>query len=91
MKNKMKTAKSNKKGKVLKTIMMVIGAGALAVYFSKERNRSKSQEKALELGNYLLGKMNDEKRILSSKAKDLIKRTKASGKEIDNILSEYNN
>jgi uncharacterized protein YoxC len=85
----MKTEKSNKGVKVIKTILMVIGAGALAVYFSKERNRSKSQEKALELGNYLLGKVKEEKDYISNKTKDLIRKTKTAKDDIDSILSDY--
>jgi hypothetical protein len=85
----METEKSNKTEKVIKTILMVIGAGALAVYFSKERNRSQGRKKALEFGNYLLGKMNKEKKLLSNKAQDLIRKTKDTGDDIENILSDY--
>ncbi|WP_373522399.1 hypothetical protein [Aquiflexum sp.] len=65
----MKVEKSNKLGRFLKTTMMVIGAGVLAVYLSDEKNRVKSREKASEWGNYLLGKVKDEKDYISKKAK----------------------
>lgn len=85
----MKIEKSNTTGTVIKTILMVIGAGALAAYFSNERNRTKSKEKALELGNYLLGKVEEEKDYISNKTKKLMRKSKAAGNEIDNILSDY--
>lgn len=78
----MKTEKSNKIGKVIKTILMVIGAGALAVYFSDERNRTKTKEKAQDLGNYLLDKVEDEKDYISNKTNDLMRKAKAAGNEI---------
>lgn len=87
----MKTNKSSKTGKVIGTILMVIGAGAVISFFSSQKNRSKSQEKALELGNYLLEKVKDEKNMLSNKSKKLMSKTKSAGQEIDKMLSEYNN
>jgi uncharacterized protein HemX len=89
MKNNMKKMKSNKTGKVLGTILMVIGAGAFVGFFSSQKNRSKTQEKALELGNYVLGKVDAEKNTLISKAKELIRKTKSVEQDIDGLLSTY--
>lgn len=86
MKNNLKKVKSNKTGRVIGTILMVIGAGAVIGFFSSKRNRTKSQEKAKELGNYLLAKVEDEKYILTNKAKDLISKTREVGKDIDGLL-----
>jgi hypothetical protein len=87
----MRIEKSNKLGRFLKTTLMVIGAGALAVYFSDEKNRIRSQKKASELGNYLLGKVKEEKDYISNKSKDLMNKTKDAGKDINKTLSEYGN
>ncbi|WP_373494048.1 hypothetical protein [Aquiflexum sp.] len=87
----MKAEKSNKTGKVIKTILMLIGAGAVVGFFSSQRNRAKTQEKAQEFGNYLLEKVKDEKDMISNKTKELIRKTKAAGEDVDNVLSEYRN
>lgn len=91
MRNSMKLEKSNKTSKVIKTILMLIGAGAVVGFFSSQRNRTKTQEKALEFGDYLLEKVKDEKDMLSSKTKELIRKTKDAGQDVDKILSEYAN
>jgi len=85
----MKTKSSKTTGRVIGSVLMVIGAGALVGFFSSQKNRSKSKEKALEFGNFILGKMKSEKKILSNKAKELIRKTKGAGEEIDAILSKY--
>jgi hypothetical protein len=85
----MKTKSSKTTGRIIGSVLMVIGAGALVGFFSSQKNRSKSQEKALEFGNYILGKVKSEKKILSNKAKELIRKTKGAGDEIEAILAKY--
>ena len=85
----MKTKSSKTTGRVIGSVLMVIGAGALVGFFSSQKNRSKSKEKALGFGNFILGKMKSEKKILSNKAKELIRKTNGASEEIDTILSKY--
>jgi uncharacterized protein HemX len=85
----MKTKSSKTTGRVIGSVLMVIGAGALVGFFSSKKNRSKSQEKLLEFGNFILGKVNSESKILNNKAKELVQKIKNNGENIDGLLSRY--
>ena len=85
----MKEGKSNKTGKVIGTILMVIGAGSIIGFFSSQRNRINSRKKALEIGNYLLGKVQHEKKEIGKKTRELISKTKDVDKDIVGLLSNF--
>jgi hypothetical protein len=85
----MKTENSNTISKVIGTTLMLIGAGTVLSYISSKRNRNDIQEKAAELGDYLIGIFKEEKDNLGKKANELISKARDVNDEIDGQLSKY--
>lgn len=86
----MKTEKLYKSGQVVGTILMVIGAGAVVGFFASQRNRTKTQKKAKEIGGFIVDKVNAEKRILGNKVMELMQKPRGIGFDMNGSLSRYN-
>lgn len=86
----MKTAKMYKTGQVVGAILMVIGTGAVVGFLSSYSNRTKAQRKAKEIGNYLVEKVNTEKKILGNKLMEMKQKPRDIGFDMNGPLSRYN-
>jgi len=92
MKNKDKINNKKRpmaKGAIIGAVLMMIGAGAAISYFSSQKNRSKSADKAKDLGNYLIERIKSENESLTNKAKRFIRRINNEGKNMETPLSKY--